>query len=173
MHNIDLAEENYNFCLYWVHHVGVSYIRDFDECLSIAHIGYCEAANSYNPSKGAFTTYAATCMLNMMLRELRNRRALKRKCVEVSLDDLVSNPDTNNDKLLVDKAGIDVSIVEVSDIIQKCLNSFSDRDKNIIKDYIYNSYSQRGLGTKYNLCQPQISRIVSKFKKLLSKEITV
>lgn len=73
-HSKKLIKENHNLIYGFLR----DYDLDIDEYYSIAAIGLCNAANSYNNQESKFSSYAYFCMRNEVLKEIRTQNYKKR-----------------------------------------------------------------------------------------------
>lgn len=160
-----LVTDNYKLLLKFVHNKGIHLIHDYDECLSVCQYYFCYAAIAYDPDKSAFSTLAYICMLRgiyIYLRSYKNQPEI------VSLDEPIRSIDDKDvplSEIIPGHNSMDTSFVELKQIISDLLNTYTDRDRNIINDYIYSNDKQQDIGKHYNISQSVVSRIITKFKK--------
>lgn len=91
-----LIEDNMNLVYYIVSHQYPTFIRD-EDVIQSGMEGLCKAANSYNPEKGLFSTYAGRCIRNEINREFIKRKPFSQT---VSLDSHISEEGTLEDVLV-------------------------------------------------------------------------
>lgn len=80
-----LCEENMNLAYHIISQYYPTYIHD-DDIKASALFGLCKAAESYDPEKGLFSTYAGKCIRNEINQEFINRKPYSNT---VSLDSKV------------------------------------------------------------------------------------
>ena len=93
-----LCEDNINLAYYIVSQYYPTYIHD-DDVKASALLGLCKAAESYDPEKGLFSTYAGKCIRNEINQEFINRKPYSKM---VSLESKIGEELTLGDMLISD-----------------------------------------------------------------------
>lgn len=91
-----LCEDNINLAYYIVSQYYPTYIHD-DDVKASALFGLCKAAESYDPNKGLFSTYAVKCIRNEINQEFINRKPYSKM---VSLESRVGDEMTLGDMII-------------------------------------------------------------------------
>ena len=164
--------ENQGLCYYIAQRF--KNLDSIDDIASIAKIGLIKSIKTFDLNKNIqFATYAMTIMKNEILVNFRKERKMKNfKFIsldanfgedgekEMTLLDIIPTPE--KDISYEDYKGLD-------SVLKLTLDSIKDRDKEIFKMYFFENKSQIEIAEKFNLSQPQVSRLIMKIKKLLKK----
>lgn len=141
---------------------------DISEYYGCAAEGLCQAAYTYDPSKGfTFATFAYVVMRNQFLHDVRDEKKWRRFGF-MSLDAPVYESHDGN-QLFIEpsESGFEDSI-EDRMILAKAVASvkFNDREKTIFNKHLQ-GIPQTKIGQSMGVTQAQISRIVCKCRSKL------
>lgn len=136
-----------------------------EELFQMGCVGLVKAGKRFDPNRGfKFVTYASHIIQNEWKQSYR-----KKRINTISLEE----PITDNLKLsdmLVDK-NIQNGIY-VEEIFLKTIEGFSDRDKRII-NLDMRGIKQVDIAKELKISQPQVSRVMNKFREKIKKELIV
>lgn len=83
-----LINDNYALAPYCVKKFSRKfYSIDHEDMLSLAHLGLVDAARTFDPSKGAFSTYVISTIRLRLISEMTTQSYAKRTGINVSLDE--------------------------------------------------------------------------------------
>lgn len=139
---------------------------EWEELQAICYLGLVEAAARFEESRGiSFSTLACTCIKNAVLKTIRDRKALKRDFVTVSLDTPISREDgktfTLEDILPVEEPAF--GEFEEEDLLHGIRTS--DRLRGVEREALLlwlAGERQDVIGKKIGHSQPYVSRIIKK-----------
>jgi RNA polymerase sporulation-specific sigma factor len=144
------------------------YMLDFQEAEAIANECLCRSVQTYDPDKGVkFTTYAARLIYLTLLSEA-TRKQKKRMQHEISLDTPIDSTDeedvlTLKDMLVTAEEDPCCSHVWVKDT----LASIDPR----VRPFFAGEMNQTEIARKYGMSNALVSRLVSRERERLQKEI--
>ena len=169
----DLILDNLNLIYFVLKQLGLYEQRD--NYYDLGLIGLVRAANEYDETKGyTFTTYAATCIRNEILRDIRHNQSDKRKANlnTISLE-VVVNSDAGKDTLLIDSIPSDFDmeeyIIQREDMLalHKAFKMLDAKEQLLIKRYYGPSkVTQVEIAKEFKTTQTAISR---KLKSIIHK----
>ena len=150
-----------------------------DDLISIGTIGLIKAVSTYKAGRGRLSTYAAECIKNEILMELRH---IRKRQSEISLQEKIGIDKEGNEVTLEEKIADDGrSIEETADIKMQIIrlykilkSSLTPREKMII-EMRYGiaegeEITQREIAKRLGISRSYVSRIETKaLKKLKSK----
>lgn len=156
-----LANENL------VHHVLSKHykFKMFDEDYQqIARIGLWKACLKYEPTKGAFATFAVPCILNSIRMEMRNSQAKAR-----------SNPDYIFMSLQQPVKGLDTEDVTIADLVtgesdegfldlEGLWEALTSRERSIVAGLILGK-TQADISRELGIARSNVSRSVGQIRK--------
>ena len=163
--------DNHNFIYHMMRHYNLSE-NDVEDWYGTLSIAMCKAAMSYNKDKNIkFTTFAGICMQNEICMAYRKEN----KCVKglISLNQEISNEtdNLNFSDLISDSSSSEyIYTIELLEIIKNVLQNFNDISKGVI-DLCCRGERQSVVAKEFGLSRSHISRIFTKFKKELQKEL--
>lgn len=158
-----LVEDNHNLIYGFLRKYNLSQ----DEYYDLAAIGLCRAAKCFNKDKGSkFSCYAYL----VMLTEVRMYWRKEHKCVKPSrsLDDIVLNGDHVNVTLaetIVDPNDTSAYITTPIDRLCTELAKHNERYPKILM-MLCDGCTQKTIAAALGVCQPTISREITKLRKL-------
>ena len=158
-----LVVDNLKIAYYTANKYYLKYNVEFDDAVSISYIGLIKAAEHFDASrKVKFSTYAIKCILTEFRKELRKQ---SRRVDTISLNTLISdNSDLTFADLFPDEDNHYLNI-EYDEILQNCLSKLTDREKEIVIDYLHNSgLKQVDLAEKFGISRQRVSIIINKFR---------
>lgn len=166
-----LVESNIKLAYDYVHKYGSSFGHDFDDSVQIASLGLCNAALTFDESKGyEFSTYAYKCMSNEFLRIARAKKAKRRDGSEISFDEELRSSSGEYvgtySEIIPSKLDVENEIV-TKETLRWAINSMRGTSKKVIQYYIDNPDTTQVACAKHlNITQSTVSRSFAKLKKL-------
>ena len=136
-----------------------------DEWYDICAIGYCQAAEAYDPGrKKSFATLAYTTMFHEVAREMYKRGAQKRNQVPLSLDVHLEDGFDPADTV-ADKSGkYDTpEAAEIRVCVENAIARYSIRRKAIFRDYI-SGRPYREIGRRHGCTYQRAQQIIREMK---------
>lgn len=147
-----------------------------DEIIDEAYIGYVKALNSYSEEKGAFSTYACTCIRNEIATYFFRMNYPKRRaninCA--SLDTEIGENGTPLIEFVQDNFNLEeemekkVLVEQILDIAQKDL---SEREYKVFISYYLKGYTNKKIGEMMNVTASMITHIRNVAIKKIRKKI--
>lgn len=149
------------------------YGMDWDDAYSIACLGLIQAALTYDPEKGAPTTYLTCGCESQILRELRRYRVEKRaKMRTVSLDapiyDCGNGAPILGETLAAEGLGVEEEVLSKISAYE-IVNGLSSTDRAIF-DMRMAGKKQKDIARRLSCTQSGISR---RLKKMLERHLEV
>lgn len=167
-----LVESNINLAYDYVHKYGSSFGHDFDDSIQIASFGLCNAAATFDESKGyAFSTYAYRCMSNEFLKIARAKKKAKRRDgSNISFDEEVRSSFGEYvgtyREIVPSKLDVENEIV-TKETLRWAIKNMSGTSKKVIQYYIDNPDTTQVACAKHlNIAQATVSGAFTKLKKL-------
>ena len=155
-----LAEQNHNL----IYSFAKKFQLNLDEYYGVLATGLCKAALSYVDGEFQFSTFAYTCMLNVVKSYRRDRYAQRRILNEMdtlSLDEPILNngddQETTVGETIADKS-VDVQNDCESNGLQQAFSDYlNDKEREILKyllqGFIYKEIAEIMGGSKQNVGQ--------------------
>lgn len=166
-----LIVDNYQLVHGFVHKYGQSFGHEYDESVQIASLGLCYAALKYDETKSKFSTYAYQCMMREFLKIERLKKAKRRDFSTISIQTPIQNVEGEESGCLEDIISYDelgFQEIELNDQIEYALSKFIGKQLEIVKYFIKNvKCNQKTVAKLFGVSQSYISRILSRFKKLI------
>ena len=153
-----LAEENHNL----IYSFAKKFQLNLDEYYGVLATGLCKAALSYVDDEFQFSTFAYTCMLNVVKSYRRDRYAQRRILNEMdtlSLDEPILNngddQETTVGEIIADKS-VDVqNDCEINGLQQAFSGCLNDKEREILKyllqGLVYKEIAEIIGGSKQNV----------------------
>lgn len=155
-----LIEDNMRLVTYIIDRYYPTFLSD-EDIFQTGMMGLCMAANTWDESKSAFSTYASSCILNVIKNEFRSR---KKHDGVLSLDYKYSNYDKDNTTLkdvIVGQDDIDYADV---DFIYENLNPVECKIVDCRRRGMTTSDIAREFGCSRQNISKKLRRIKSKIK---------
>lgn len=166
-----LIVDNYQLVHGFVHKYGQSFGHEYDESVQIASLGLCYSALKYDETKSKFSTYAYKCMMGEFLKLDRLKKAKRRDFSTISIQTPIQNVEGEESGCLEDIISYDelgFQEIELKDQIEYVLSKFSGKQIEIVKYFIENGKcNQKTVAKLFGVSQSYISRLLSRFKKLI------
>lgn len=166
-----LIVDNYQLVHGFVHKYGQSFGHEYDESVQIASLGLCYAALKYDETKSKFSTYAYKCMMREFLKLDRLKKAKRRDFSTISIQTPIQNVKGEESGCLEDIISYDelgFQEIELKDQIEYAMSRFSGKQLEIVKYFIENRRcNQKTVAKLFGVSQSYISRVLSRFKKLI------
>lgn len=170
-------EENTPLVYYIIRKYFPTFIHD-DDIIQSGLIGLWKSLINFDSTKNIkFATFATKVIMNDINMEIRKRRKSR---LDISMYTSVSGTSDDNDLEIYDSMSDNLSGVHDYSTyeLEQCLRSdkFTEKERTVLV-YKYRGYTQKKIGDKMGISQPQISRIEkslqTKFKKLYGEEINI
>lgn len=170
-------EENSRLVYYIIRRYFPTFIHD-EDIIQSGMIGLWKALTNFDATKNIrFGTFATKVIMNDINMELRKR---KKQNLDISIDTCLLSSSEDTELTLYHTLSDNLSGVHDYSTyeLEECLRSdkFTEKER-IVLVYKYRGYTQKKIGAKMGISQPQISRIEkslrTKFKKLYGEEINV
>ena len=127
-----LVEDNHTLIYSYLHKNSLGQVDWYGVCA----LGLCKAAKTYNPMRGAFSTYAFTCMHYEVLSEMLKLNAKKRNGYTLlSLEEPLSEEGFTLGCQLADSACMESNVVLRLSLEEFCY-PLSDRERQVFLLYI-------------------------------------
>lgn len=146
-----------------------------DDLFDVGLLGLIKGVDSFDPQKGALSTYLYRCIYTALLMEIRKKRP-----ITISFDTPIDSTETITlEDILKDDYDFTEEFVKQEKIeqIYLALDKLSDKERDIIvKSYgLFNTkrYKQKELAEIYNFSQSYVSRVVKKAEKNIKKEVVM
>ena len=165
-----LVEDNHKFIYYFLRRHNLSIEEWYDTCA----IGMCRAAMKFQPEKGfQFLTFAGACLLNEIRQAMRKQKRKGRNAPCCSLDQTVSETEgfTLADTLASPENLEDMALQDIQ--LRQGLDSLSERERTIFMMSVSSGMSQRVVAEHFGKSQVWVSRVLTRVKKKLLKEISM
>ncbi len=140
--------------------------QELDDYISIGTIGLIKAVNSFKAEKGRFSSYAARCIENELLMNLRS---VKKTSNTVYLSDVIDNDKDGNGLTREDSVADDIELSEIAEKneeIERLYNTISQkldaRERQIIR-------LRYGLGGCHPMSQQQVCDILGISRSYVSR----
>lgn len=151
---------------------------DMDDLLSIMYLELCNAAQSYDPTRGyTFATYFYQCGLNAARILIRDSRTHKRRAsiTAVSLDMPVDvDGRTLADMIPADEPTPEDVACAASDVamLRRSIAALPERRQKILHLHYWQGMQQWRIGEELGMAQANVSRILRNNKQRIRKMIT-
>lgn len=169
-------EENTPLVYYIIRKYFPTFVHD--DIIQSGLIGLWKSLIHFDSTKNIkFATFATKVIMNDINMEIRKRR---KSMLDISMYTSVSGTSDDNDLEIYDSMSDNLSGVHdySTYALEQCLRSdkFTEKERTVLV-YKYRGYTQKKIGDKMCISQPQISRIErnirTKFKKLYGEEINI
>lgn len=149
---------------------------DFEDLVSIGHIGLIKASKAYDDTKNIkFSTLAFICIKNEILREFVNKQYRFNDANTVSLNTIINTSTDSaelelqdiiqDDKMEDYLENLDNKIL-IDSIYEKC----TDKEKRVIDLYL-EGYSLKDISVKLGCHWATVSKIISNLKRYMGGEM--
>ncbi|MCL2531563.1 MAG: sigma-70 family RNA polymerase sigma factor [Oscillospiraceae bacterium] len=152
---------------------------EYDDIVSLAQLGLCKAAISYDPTRGlAFSSFAGRCIYCEIFCEVRKRNVSSRKAVVLSLDaPLNCTADATFSDIVPDGAPPlhdALERIELSEDLLAHMVTLPERDRYILTEIFVGRKRQCDVAKQLGLTQAYVSRLrqnaLAKLKNKLREE---
>lgn len=145
---LDLLYYNVEKMLWKIAH---EYNCDIDEM----YLGFMKAVNSYDESKGKFTSYCYACCKNSVLME-RRKKHLQCDSLDLPYADGLKLEDMIEDSFDFAKD------YENKELVKQAMSFLNDKEKYVVKAYYIDGRKQEEIAQELGCMQNNISRILTK-----------
>ena len=151
---------------------------DMDDLLSIMYLELCNAAQSYDPTRGyTFSTYFYQCALNAARMLIRNSRTHRRRAsiTAVSLDMPIDvDGHTMADLIPADTPTPEDIACEASDValLRRSIAALPERNQKILHLHYWQGMQQWRIGEVTGMAQANASRILRDSRQRIKDMIT-
>lgn len=167
------AVDNFNLIYAFIQKYGVDY--KYDEIIDLLYIGYTKALNTYDSSKGKFSTYAYSCMSGICsgYDYMYNRRAKRSKDIKVvSLNTPVGEQKDNELWEFIKDPNVDIETeVEFKLLLEDIYNSkelLPDSDQYLFECYFEKNFTMeriaKSLGVSKERIRQRINKLITKLR---------
>lgn len=159
-----IVEDNHNLIYFYINKNNL----DENEYYDLLALSLCKAAKKFDPSKSKFSTFALHCFKMDHLIEIRNKKAVKRDALVISLSDKIYTSDDGKETELVEIIPGDRDVFDKMILmdIPKLLDD--DRLVQICK-LSYLGYGQQEIAYMVGVSQSLVSRQLKIAKKILKE----
>lgn len=165
-----LVEDNHNFIYYFLRRHNLNIEEWYDTCA----IGMCRAAMNFQPEKGfQFLTFAGACLLNEIRQAKRKQKRKGRDTECYSLDQVV--PGTEDFTLadtLASPESLEDTVLQSMQLRQG-MDSLSRWERTVLMLFAGSGLPQRVVAERFGKSQAWVSRVLTRIKKKLLKEISM
>lgn len=162
-----LVEQNHNLIYRFLHDNKLPIDDNYGTCA----IALCTAARTYNPQKGAFSTYAYRAMRNLILREKNQQLCKKRQGHTVSLDALRSQEDgRTNDNFIPDKIDLDTTCI-TRIALSTALRKLSTREAIVLR-LTLDGVSQMRIAEHLGCSHTVVWKTVKRYRDIIKAELS-
>lgn len=164
----ELVEKNHNLIYKFAHQNNLS----IDDYYDVMAIGLCYAAKAYDESKGAFSTFAYTCMKNELSNYWRSIHARGAIPIEkiVSYDASASEDSSDNEGFLNcfadNSCTCDIATSNV--MYESFCNLLTDKEK-IIVELLMNSLTHTQIAERMGCSKQNIGHYVYHIRKKMKE----
>ena len=160
-----LAEENHNLIYTFLNNN--NYFPE--EYYDIAAIGYCEAAASFDSTKGfAFATYAFKCMKNEVYKHMKAQTMGKRSmCYTVSMETPVFDGLKIGDAF--EDASNNVESHALASEVMNIINNLPEKMKKTMT-LLIDGYGQGEIAEIVGISQCHVSRLQNKARQIIVRK---
>lgn len=162
-----IVEENYKLVPFVINRMYL----DFDEWHGLACIALCEAAQKYDPAKGAFSTFAVFHIKREILKQITAGKRKKRDPGEMiwSLDKTLQDTNSVNTRTLQDVIGIEYQDSYESVIEWKMLfEVLEDREREFLRLHI-SGYRMMEIAKVHQTTHQNVSRVINRARRRLKE----
>lgn len=152
------AEENHNL----VYSFLLKARLNFDGYYDIVAIGFCKAVKAYEPSRGPFSTYAYSCMMNEVKMHWRRteQRSQEYGVVLISLDEpIIGTEDLTVKDTLPSPESVE-SLLRYREYLE-VINSLPSPMGEVVS-LLIQGYSQSEIAQETGYSQSYVSRLLTK-----------
>lgn len=147
------------------------YNLGFEEWYFESAEGLCDAALTFDETKGKFSTYAFHCMSSRVFKKLDHEKRFYNG-VKVSIDEPIECKDggiTIGDAIEDTDQCFDE--LEVMDLFRDIIKNFNNRDKEIISKVVFGNISCREIGRIYGMSGARVNQIVDSFRRIAKRKV--
>lgn len=151
---------------------------DMDDLLSIMYLELCNAAQSYDPTRGyTFATYFYQCALNAARMLIRDSHTHKRRAniTAVSLDTPIDvDGNTMADMIPADTPTPEDLACDASDVamLRRSIAALPERRQKILHLYYWQGMQQWRIGEELSMAQANVSRMLRDSRQRIKDTIT-
>lgn len=143
----ELIEDNMNLVYYIISRQYPTFLHD-DDVIQSGMLGLVKAANTFDPNKGLFSTYAGRCIRNEINQEFIRRKPFSNT---VSLDTKISEEGTLQDVL--------VGTEDVDYVDDEFYDSLSEEERTVMSLDI-NGYTSGEIADACNITVQKVQKIL-------------
>lgn len=161
-----LVEDNIALIYFYFKRYNIPY----DSNIAMGYISLCEAAKTYDPSRGVkFSTYAYKAIMNDYINSVRNKKKQQFINSMISLESIIAQDD-NRDVLLSDVIKSPMKF-DHSMITKEVINNLKDYllktpyNKRKIFEMYLRGETQLSIASKLKVSQAQVSRVIKDIQK--------
>ena len=149
-----------NLAYHIVHRYFPFHSRD-EDMMQIALVGLCQAAESWDESKGSFNTYGGRCVRNAICNEIKYRKRDCRGGLAISLDQPLDEGLTLGDAIVGES---DVAFVDLPSFYE----TLDQKEKDLF-DAIYNGEPKWKIAERFGVSRQTIATYTRLLKKRMEE----
>ena len=161
-----LTKDNINLIYGFMKHYHLLYRRE--EILDILYIGFCIALNTFDPSKGSFTTHAYSCMLTQYMKFAKEEKTQKRAANTdtVSLNATFNDGEDELMDFVVDKS-VDIEKEAERNLEMDAINDIreeflTEKENAVIELYYINGYNDSDIARILDMSHSRVHELRNK-----------
>ena len=173
-----LAEDNIAFAYFMANKLKNKSIMEYEDLIATCLEGLARAARDFDTAKGVkFISFAGVVIPNWL--EHQQRRLWKRHGHEYSLEEYMQSENTLRweERISGNERPLDDAIIEPlysSQILQSVIPQLTKRERAVFTALMVNpGISQTTIGESIGVSQVQVSRIITKIRTKIQKQMQV
>lgn len=163
----NLITENYHLIHYVIKNlIDTTFLKnnpllDYEDLVQFGAIGLCKAADSYDASRGAFSTLACTIIRNTILQELRTKRKYSFECTDMEEELLPGSMDP-----ALSACDLNLLLSSIFSTMERCGEKDIQLKKSLLI-LLYEGYSLRSAARALHITHQKARVAVNHIKKYI------
>lgn len=142
---------------------------EHEDLVSICFLGLIKAADTYNPEKSKFSSYAYRVMENEVFQEIR--RVKRRKCRTVSLDGEIGEEHDSFYEIVPDPHDCYAEFT-ASCLYESWMGLLTDMEKSAVRLTLIEGKTRSEAARRMGVSQPYVSRVYKGAAEKMKKKIS-
>lgn len=142
---------------------------EYEDLVSICFLGLIKAADTYNPERSKFSSYACRIMENEVLQEIR--RVKRRKCRTVSLDGEIGEEHDSFYEIVPDPHDCYAKFT-ASCLYKSWMGLLTDMEKSAVYLTLIEGKTQSEAARRMGISQSYVSRIYKGAAEKMKRKLT-